>query len=400
MAYLKNTAVNLLNVHYAIHAIAMNAAGVFFAVFLLRAGVPLPGVFGAIALLLAGRFVVRPLVLLLAPKFGLRALVVFGVLFSAIPYLLLPSVHGLDLMLLGFCATSAVGEAFYWTSYHASFAYLGDRQHRGHQIGMREAVASVAGIVGPLMGGWALTEFSARTAFTAAALVQALAALPLLRIPKIDVPATIPGGFRAARKGFLLFACDGWMAAGVLFAWQVALFVSLGESFSAFGGALAVAGVAGAVASLVLGRHIDGGHGRVAVGITFAVLTALTLFRAGATDQAALAVIANACGAVVLSLYIPTLMTAVYNQAKQSPCPLRFHAAAEGGWDSGGASGCLLIALLTSLGVPLSICILTALPGIALAYWLLRRYYAGIAAPASGEYAVAGREAAAVARNL
>src|SRR5436305_11248267 len=138
MAYLKNTAVNLLNVHYAIHAIAMNAAGVFFAVFLLRAGVPLPGVFGAIALLLAGRFVVRPLVLLLAPKFGLRALVVFGVLFSAIPYLLLPSVRGLDLMLLGFCATAAVGEAFYWTSYHASFAYLGDGHHRGHQIGARE----------------------------------------------------------------------------------------------------------------------------------------------------------------------------------------------------------------------------------------------------------------------
>jgi MFS family permease len=382
MAYLKNSSVNLLNVHYAIHAIAMNAAGVFFPVFLLRAGVSLPGLFGAIALLLAGRFVVRPLVLVLAPKYGLRPLVIFGVLFSAVPYLLLPSVHGLDLMLLGFCAASAIGEAFYWTSYHASFAYLGDGEHRGHQIGMREAVASVAGIAGPLIGGLALTQFGARTAFTAAALVQAVAALPLLRIPRIKVPASMPGGFRAARNGFALFACDGWMAAGVLFAWQVALFVSLGESFSAFGGALAVAGAAGAVASLVLGRHIDGGHGGIAVGITFAALTGLTLFRAGATDQAALAVIANACGAVVLSLYIPTLMTAVYNQAKQSSCPLRFHAAAEGGWDAGGATGCLLIALLTWAGVPLSICILTALPGIALSYSFLRRYYAAIAVPA------------------
>ena len=399
MAYLKNTAVNFMNVHYAIHAIAMNAAGVFFAVFLLRAGVPLPGVFGAIALLLAGRFVVRPLVLLLAPKFGLRALVIFGLLFSAIPYLLLPSVHGLDLMLLGFCAAAAIGEAFYWTSYHASFAYLGDRQHRGHQIGAREAIASLAAIAGPLIGGSALMQFGARTAFTAAAVVQAVAALPLLGIPKIEVPTAIPGGFRAARKGFLLFACDGWITAGFYFAWQVALFVSLGESFSAFGGALAVAGLAGAVTSLALGRHIDAGHGGVAVGITFAVLTGVTLFRAVATDHAAVAVIANACGAVVVCLYIPTLMTAVYNQAKQSPCPFRFHAAAEGGWDAGGAAGCLLVALLTSVGVPLSICILTALPGIALSYMMLRRYYAAIATPDLGEYAVAGREAAAAARN-
>ena len=382
MAYLKNSAVNLLNAHYAIHAIAMNAAGVFFAVFLLKAGVPLPLVFGAIALLLAGRFVVRPLVLVLAPKYGLRVLVIFGLLFSAVPYLLLPSVHGPDLALLGFCAAAALGEAFYWTSYHASFAYLGDGEHRGHQIGAREAIASLSGIVGPLIGGWALMQFGARTAFTAAAVVQAMAALPLLGTPKIEVPATIPGGFRAARHGFLLFACDGWITAGLYFSWQVALFLSLGESFSAFGGALAVAGLAGALTSLVLGRNIDGGHGAIAVGITFAAVTGLTLFRAVATHQAAIAVIANACGAVVVCLYIPTLMTAVYNQAKQSPCALRFHAAAEGGWDAGGAAGCLLVALLTWAGVPLPICILTALPGIALSYWLLRRYYAAVAVSA------------------
>ena len=52
----------------------------------------------------------------------------------------------------------------------------------------------------------------------------------------------------------------------------------------------------------------------------------------------------NAAGALVPALYIPTLMTAVYNQAKRSPCALRFHMAAEGGWDAGAASGCMLAA--------------------------------------------------------
>jgi hypothetical protein len=30
-------------------------------------------------------------------------------------------------------------------------------------------------------------------------------------------------------------------------------------------------------------------------------------------------------------------MTPVYNEAKNSPCSLRFQFAAEGGWDAGGA---------------------------------------------------------------
>jgi hypothetical protein len=76
MAYLKNSAVNLLNLHYGLHALAQNGAGVFFAVFLLKAGVPVSAVFAAIALVLAGRFLFRPLVLVLAPRVGLRALVV------------------------------------------------------------------------------------------------------------------------------------------------------------------------------------------------------------------------------------------------------------------------------------------------------------------------------------
>ena len=183
-------------------------------------------------------------------------------------------------------------------------------------------------------------------------------------------------------QGTLLFVCDGWIASGYYFAWQVALFLSLGESFTAFGGALALAGVVGAVSGLVLGRHIDGGNGATAVGVTFFFITLLTLFRAFATGNATLAVVANACGAIEACLYIPTVMTAVYNQAKQSPCALRFHAACEGGWDAGGATGCLLIAILTWAGVPLSVCILTALPGIALSYAVLRRYYAGAAVPA------------------
>jgi DHA1 family inner membrane transport protein len=68
-------------------------------------------------------------------------------------------------------------------------------------------------------------------------------------------------------------------------------------------------------------------------------------------------------------------MTAIYNQAKGSPCVLRFHIATEAGWDAGAASGCLVVALLLWAGAPLWLGILLSLFGTAASFTLLRRYY-------------------------
>src|SRR5262249_30414729 len=78
----------------------------------------------------------------------------------------------------------------------------------------------------------------------------------------------------------------------------------------------------------------------------------------------------------VTCLYLPALGTAVYNQAKRSPCALRFHIAAEGGWDVGGAAAALIAAGLLALGVPIGAGILMSLPGAAVSVLLLRRYFA------------------------
>jgi hypothetical protein len=376
MAYLKNGAVNFLNLHYGLHALAMNGAGVFWTVYLLKAGVPTPAVFGSLALLLAGRFLIRPVILLLAPRFGLRPLLAFGTIFSALQYVLLGEVRGVDVMLLALCVVGAIGETFYWTCYHAYFASLGDAEHRGKQIGTREAIVSITAIIGPLIGGWALVTLGPRAAFGAAAVVQVLAALPFLRTPDVPVKRVAAGTLTSAIPGMLIFAADGWLTAGYSYAWQIALFLALGESFAAFGGVLALAALVGAVAGLLLGKHIDSGRGVYAVWLTFASLAAVILLRAVSTDIAALAVLANALGALAVCLYMPTAMTSVYNQAKRSPCPLRFHVATEGGWDLGCASGCVAAATLSAFGAPLSSAILLSLGGAGLSLLVLWRYYA------------------------
>jgi hypothetical protein len=378
MAFFRNDTVNLLNLHYGIHALALAGGGAFYFAFMLEAGVPASAVLGALALILAGRFVIRPLLLVPARRFGLKPLVIAGTVLSSLQYPLLAEVHGVGWPLLLLCAVSSVGDTVYWTSYHAYFAALGDAEHRGQQIGAREAIAAVVGIIAPLVTGWALVQLGPQIAFDATALVLLLAALPLLGTPNVRVAAAVPGTLREALPGVLMFLADGWIGVGYYFVWQMALFLSLGESFTAYGGAMALAALVGAASGLLLGRLIDLGHGRRAVWIACASLAAVTILRAAAYGNPLLAVAANALGALVPALYIPTLMTAIYNLAKSSRCVLRFHIATEGGWDAGGTSASLLAAGLLWAGAPLSLAILLALVGTAAALVLLRRYYDGL----------------------
>jgi MFS transporter len=375
VAYFRNAAVNLLNLHYGLTAVASSGAGAFICVYLLHAGISLPGVLVAMAGILAMRFVVRPAVVPLAIRVGLRPLVIIGTLIIAAQFPILALVHGVGGALYALIVVSAIGDAIYWSGYHAYFAALGDPEHRGHQIGAREAGAAIAGIAAPIVTGWLLVTTGPMVAFGVAAVVMLGAAVPLWWTPRVDVLRHAPGTLHAARFGITMFLFDGWIGAAFLFVWQIALFLSLGQSFVNYGGALALAALVGAVAGMLLGRQIDAGGGGRAVGVAFAAMTIVILLRAAAPGHPIFAVAANAVASIAVCLYMPTTMTAVYNSARQSPCPLRFHVATEGGWDAGAASGSLVAALLLRAGLPISVALLLPLVAIGPAVVLLRRYY-------------------------
>jgi hypothetical protein len=375
MAYLRNDAINRVNLHSGIQAFAQGAGAIFFMVFMLRAGVPIPVALGAQAAIVAVRFVLRPLVLPLAKRWGLKPLLIAGTIGMALQYPVLAEVEGVGGMLLLLVAVVSVSEVLYYVSYNAYFAALGDAEHRGHQISAREAMMTVAGIVAPLAGTWALVSLGPRWMFAGVAAVQALAVAPLLGTPNVAVKAEAPGAYRAAWVGAVLIAADGWFDACFIFVWQIALFVSLGESFAAYGGAMVLAGLVGAVCGLLLGRHIDAGFGRRAVIIAYGLGAGLVLLRAGSLGSPWLAVAANALGGLFWPLLSPTLGVVTYNLAKASPCPLRFNMAMEGGWDVGCFGACLIAAGLIAAGAPLAVPILLGLPAVALMAALLWRHY-------------------------
>jgi hypothetical protein len=315
-------------------------------------------------------------VLVSAKRWGLKPMAIFGNLLIAMQYPLLAEVHGIDQSLLAFCLLGALGDAFYWSCYHAYFAVLGDSEHRGHQIGANVALAALVGIVAPLLGAWALVGVGPRLAFGAVAVIQALAAVPLLATPNVFVPPTAPHSFSSALPGILLFMSDSWFAVMYVFVWQIALFLALGESLSAYGGAMAFAALVGAVSGMLLGRHIDAGNGIRAVSIAYSVVAVTLVLRAASLGTPWLAVAANALGALAGCLLGPVQMTPVYNLAKASPCATRFLISAEGGWDVGCMCGCLTAAALIAHGAPLSAIIPLGMLGALAQVLLLRRYYA------------------------
>ena len=375
MAFFGNDAVNRVNLHSGVHAVAVGAGGVFFFAYLLHAGVSAPMTLAAFAAIIAGRFCLRPLILPLGKRFGLKPLVIAGAMLAACQYPMLAEVRGLNVWLYALCVTSSLSDVLYWPSYHAYFAALGDAEHRGQQIAVREAIASMVGIVAPLAGGWALVTGGPRITFAAVALVQALSALPLLGAPNVRVAARAPGLLRETGQGLALFVMDGWMGACFYYVWQVALFISLGRNLAGYGGAMALAALVGAVAGLFLGRHIDKGGGRRAVIIAYTSTSALALLRALSVGSPWLAVAANAPGALVAALLLPAEMTAVYNLAKASPCPFRFHILTEGGWDLGAGAGALIATTLAAFGQSLAISMVLTIPAALIAAGMLWRYY-------------------------
>jgi hypothetical protein len=102
----------------------------------------------------------------------------------------------------------------------------------------------------------------------------------------------------------------------------------------------------------------------------------MAIMQAASLGSPWLAVAANVAATLAGALIVPAMMTAVYNLAKTSPCPLRFHIATEGAWDVGCASGCLFAAAVAVARLPLSIPLLAALLSVGASGLLLWRYYA------------------------
>jgi MFS transporter, DHA1 family, inner membrane transport protein len=375
MAVFSNKAINRIYLHSALHGFGENAGGVFVNAYFIKAGVPLPLVFCIFAAFVMCRFLMRRSVLPLTKTLGLRNTLMLGGCIEAVSYLLLPYVDGISYMLGLYILIGSIGSVIYWTCLHAYVSSQGDQTARGRQVSTQAAVAAVVGVIAPVTGGFLMLLGGAQITFALVTIVQLLASLSLLKAPSYVIKDEAPLEPKTANFARLLYFAEGLQSACVNMIWQVALFVALAQRFDSYGGALALAGLVGAVASLVMGQLIDLGHGKRLMMIAYAVATCALVAKAMSLDVSWAAVFATALGALVTPLTAPVLLTPLYNMAKSSACPVRFNIVTEGGWDLGYATGNIIAAIALASGATVQLPILAGLGAITLSILLLRRYY-------------------------
>jgi Major Facilitator Superfamily len=384
-----NSDIQRLTLHVGISSLASALSSVFSVVFLVRVGLTPAQVFLTAGAVVAGRLIIRPVVLAVAPAMGLRRALILGTALNAVSCLMLAPVNGVGFALAANVAVGAVGQAFYWTCFHIFFSAHGDSDRRGAQLGSLQALGALAALFGPAIGGVLLTTLGPWIAFGAAFLVALLSILPILRVAEPPIVRAVPDrAYAAARSGAMLYFADGWMQVSLTIAWSIVMFHALGGRYDSFGGTLSLAGLAGAMGGMVFGRLIDKGHARRALWLNAFVLAVGLLLRSATFGHAGV-VIAVAVGTTLFGgLYVPAWMTPVYNEARISPCLLRFQFAAESGWDMGGVVAGGLAAAMCYWGLPVEAVILLALPMVPVQALLLERSYAlqfptGLSAAAS-----------------
>jgi MFS transporter, DHA1 family, inner membrane transport protein len=197
--------------------------------------------------------------------------------------------------------------------------------------------------------------------------------VPFLFGPQFDVATDVTIPKASSRSARLLMFTDGIRAAATHFVWLIALFLTLNSNFVAFGGALALAGVTGAVMGLFVGKWIDLGKGVNAARIGYGAMIFSSLVKCFGFQLPWSAVAANAFYAAAWPSYATSLNAQAYNLARLSPCALRFHVIAEGGWDIGMTLGCGFAALLVYFGFGFFWPLALGVFGCLLGYFVLLR---------------------------
>lgn len=159
----------------------------------------------------------------------------------------------------------ALQKTFYWPAYHADFIAASDQGQRGKEYSGLWSVSTLMYIIGPALGGLLISLFGFNVLFGFVIITIILSSVPLFIAP-VRPPRENFSYWQAFWQpftGFHLRSTIGYLALGeelvLLAVWPI--FISLiFTSYASIGGAVAVATLLTALATLYIGKLIDQGR--------------------------------------------------------------------------------------------------------------------------------------------
>lgn len=369
------TTIRRIYAHAGLQSFVEASGGLFVVGFLVTQGLTPSFALASFALVLLSRFALRTAVLPLAHAYGLRTVLLLGVAIRAASYIMLPFVSGLGPMLLAYILVSGLGSVLYWTGYHAYVSAAGSNAEMGRQVSIQQATVATVGIIAPVTGGFLLGWAGPMAGFAIIAVIQLLAGAPLLSAPNPTINPQSRADPDIVRFGRRIYFAEGLQSGCSNVVFNLALFVTLGQSFENFGGALALAGLGAAAGSLLIGRMIDGGRTTHSLALAYGLGAIVIGIKALAWSTALPALVATALGALVAPMLATAMLSPLYAMAQRSQCTLRFNMATEGGWDLGCSVAALVAATILGTGFGYTLPILLGLGAIAAIWRGLMQWY-------------------------
>ncbi|MDG1286799.1 MAG: hypothetical protein P8P30_04460 [Rickettsiales bacterium] len=364
MGFLSSKNINLLNIHSSMMRLIDIVAWTFGPIFMYQLGLSV----GWILIITAGiNFCRIPFRFLMIPaikKLGLKNTAILSSLVKCTaPMLLIGAGNGVE-WIAAYVVFAGFSGSMYWTSFHCFYTLSGDKENRGRQFAVGEAVKLMLVALAPYMSGLFIEVQGFEAYFYLVIPVMIFAVMPLL----LCQPIKMHHEPRAWREEFLTFGGKShfWYAFvvdGKNIIWPLMLIVALGD-ISNFGAVFTVGMIAQAFIQLFLGSLIDKGHvWRVFVlgnGMMFLVLIAMGFTPLSLTIAAVL----ETLFAFALINQVSGFITSLYNDAHETKHTLWYWIFSEAWVDVGAVLVKILAAGLFFLEVPTPLLLLVCTPGL------------------------------------
>ena len=258
--FFENHDVRDLAFSFFLRGLALSVVMVFGAIFLYDLGAPLPLIFGYFLAMYGLDFLLSVPSSWIASRVGFKHLILFAQVPTIAQVIWLSQLQtaGPHVLLIG--ALGGVALSTYWTAHHGIMAARSDEDHRTGESALLDVMSKLAGVIGPIVGGFAIAAFGFTAVFGAASVLLAASALLLLRTPEVraEEPVSVQhltDGIRT--RDFLASLGLGFDVGANALVWPLLLYVSL-LGAAGVGLASGFAFAAGVVASLLVTAFGDG----------------------------------------------------------------------------------------------------------------------------------------------
>jgi MFS family permease len=200
-----------------------------------------------------------PIAAKFAARFGLKHSILLSVPFYLLFILLLYLLPYYSIHSIFISSLFGISQAFYWMGMHMVFHHASDHKHRGEEVGKRASFSILAGLFGPLLGGFLVATFGFKIVFCLAAISLFLSAIVLFNSKEGHSPYHFSVRSVLNKdhwKDSLFFVSKGTMvmASGVL--WPLFIFLIL-QSYLSLGIVGSIISGTSALLLWLVGRYSD-----------------------------------------------------------------------------------------------------------------------------------------------